>query len=282
MALSIKKKSKAKAAKPAAKRKSVQKAAPTSVRAQVSAAEWEARVNLAAAYRLMDLYEMTDHISNHISVRVPAAHNEFLINPYGLLYKQMTASCMIRIDLDGNELFNPNDGYEHNQSGYVIHSAIHAARPDVACVIHAHTLSGMAVSAMQCGLLPQVQMSMRWAHGVSYHDYESIVDVDERAQLVRELGNNDVMILRNHGLLTCGRTIAECFYNMFWLKRSCDLQVMLMSCNTALIKPSEAVIEKTWKAYEPGGRRHAQQKRGLLEWPSLLAELDRIDPSFRD
>ncbi len=282
MALSIKKKSKAKAAKPAAKRKSVQKVAPTSVRAQVSAAEWEARVNLAAAYRLMDLYEMTDHISNHISVRVPAAHNEFLINPYGLLYKQMTASCMIRIDLDGNELFNPNDGYEHNQSGYVIHSAIHAARPDVDCVIHAHTLSGMAVSAMQCGLLPQVQMSMRWAHGVSYHDYESIVDVDERAQLVRELGNNDVMILRNHGLLTCGRTIAECFYNMFWLKRSCDLQVMLMSCNTALIKPSEAVIEKTWKAYEPGGRRHAQQKRGLLEWPSLLAELDRIDPSFRD
>ena len=282
MALSIKKKSKAKAAKPAAKRKSVQKVAPTSVRAQVSAAEWEARVNLAAAYRLMDLYEMTDHISNHISVRVPAAHNEFLINPYGLLYKQMTASCMIRIDLDGNELFNPNDGYEHNQSGYVIHSAIHAARPDVDCVTHAHTLSGMAVSAMQCGLLPQVQMSMRWAHGVSYHDYESIVDVDERAQLVRELGNNDVMILRNHGLLTCGRTIAECFYNMFWLKRSCDLQVMLMSCNTALIKPSEAVIEKTWKAYEPGGRRHAQQKRGLLEWPSLLAELDRIDPSFRD
>ena len=194
----------------------------------------------------------------------------------------MTASCMIRIDLEGNELFNPNDGYEHNQSGYVIHSAIHAARPDVDCVIHAHTLSGMAVSAMQCGLLPQVQMSMRWAHGVSYHDYESIVDVDERAQLVRELGNNDVMILRNHGLLTCGRTIAECFYNMFWLKRSCDLQVMLMSCNTALIKPSDAVIEKTWKAYEPGGRRHAQQKRGLLEWPSLLAELDHIDPSFRD
>jgi ribulose-5-phosphate 4-epimerase/fuculose-1-phosphate aldolase len=282
MALSIKKKSKAKAAKPAAKRKSVQKAARTSVRAQVSATEWEVRVNLAAAYRLMDLYEMTDHISNHISVRVPAAHNEFLINPYGLLYNQMTASCMIRIDLDGNELFNPNEGYEHNQSGYVIHSAIHAARPDVDCVIHAHTLSGMAVSAMQCGLLPQVQMSMRWAHGVSYHDYESIVDVDERAQLVRELGNNDVMILRNHGLLTCGRTIAECFYNMFWLKRSCDLQVMLMSCNTALIKPSEAVIEKTWKAYEPGGRRHAQQKRGLLEWPSLLAELDRIDPSFRD
>ncbi len=257
------------------------KPARKSVRAQVSAQEWEARVNLAAAYRLMDLYEMTDHISNHISVRVPGAHNEFLINPYGLLYKQMTASCLIKLDLEGNELFNPNPHYEHNQSGYVIHSAVHAARPDVDCVIHAHTLSGMAVSAMQCGLLPQVQMSMRWARGVSYHDYESIVDVDERAQLVRELGDNDIMILRNHGLLTCGRSIAECFYNMFWLKRSCDLQVMLMACNTPLIKPSDAVIEKTWAAYQPGGRRHAQQKRGLLEWPALLAELDRIDPSFR-
>ncbi len=282
MAQSIKKKSKTKAAKPVLKRAAVKKTSHKSVRSQVSPQEWEARVNLAAAYRLMDLYEMTDHISNHISVRVPGAHNEFLINPYGLLYKQMTASCMIKLDLDGNELFNPNAGYAHNQSGYVIHSAIHAARPDVDCVIHAHTLSGMAVSAMQCGLLPQVQMSMRWAHGVSYHDYESIVHVEERAQLVQELGNNDIMILRNHGLLTCGRTIAECFYNMFWLKRSCDLQVMLMACNTPLIKPSDAVIEKTWKAYEPGGRRHAQQKRGLLEWPSLLAELDRIDPSFRD
>ena len=281
MAQSIKKKSKVKAAKPVLKRAAVKKTSRKAVRSQVSPQEWEARVNLAAAYRLMDLYAMTDHISNHISVRVPGAHNEFLINPYGLLYKQMTASCMIKLDLDGNELFNPNAGYAHNQSGYVIHSAIHAARPDVDCVIHAHTLSGMAVSAMQCGLLPQVQMSMRWAHGVSYHDYESIVHVDERAQLVQELGA-DVPVVMVTGLLTCGRTIAECFYNMFWLKRSCDLQVMLMACNTPLIKPSDAVIEKTWKAYEPGGRRHAQQKRGLLEWPSLLAELDRIDPSFRD
>ncbi len=265
------------------KRRAVAKtSARKAVRDQVGKQEWEARVNLAAAYRLMDLYGMTDHISNHISVRVPGAHNEFLINPYGLLYKQMTASCMIKIDLAGNELFNPNPDYEHNQSGYVIHGAIHAARKDVDCIIHAHTLSGMAVSAMQCGLLPQVQMSMRWAHGVSYHDYESIVHVDERARLVGELGDNDIMILRNHGLLTCGRTIAECFYNMFWLKRSCDLQVMLMSCNTALIKPSDAVVEKTWAAYQPGGRRHAQQKRGLLEWPSLLQELDRIDSSFRD
>jgi len=251
------------------------------VRDSVSPEEWEARVNLAACYRLMDLFEMTDLVSNHISVRVPAAHGEFLINPYGLLYSQITASCLIRLDLEGNELFNPTQGYRHNESGYVIHSAIHAARPEVDCVIHAHTLSGMAVASMECGLLPIAQMSMRWAKGVSYHDYESIVDVNERELLVQRLGDNDVMILRNHGLLTCGRTIPECFNNMFWLKRSCDLQVMVLSCNVRLIRPSAAVVEKTWRAYAPGGRRRQQQQRGLLEWPALLHELDRIDPSYR-
>jgi ribulose-5-phosphate 4-epimerase/fuculose-1-phosphate aldolase len=251
------------------------------VRDLVSPEEWEARVNLAACYRLMDKYEMTDLISSHISVRVPGAHNEFLINPYGLLYQQMTASCLMKLDLDGNVIFNPNEGYDHNESGFVIHSAIHGAREDVDCVIHAHTLSGMAVSAMECGLMPMVQMSMRWAKGVSYHDYESIVDVNERDVMVAALGNNDVMILRNHGLLTCGRTIPECFNNMFWLKRSCDLQVMLLSCNVKLIQCSEAVIEKTWAAYQPGGRRHKQQRRGLLEWPALLQELDKVDPSYR-
>ena len=186
MAQAKKQKPKTKSAKPAAKRAGVKKTSHKSVRSQVSAAEWEARVNLAAAYRLMDLYGMTDHISNHISVRVPGAHNEFLINPYGLLYKQMTASCMIRIDLDGNELFNPNEGYEHNQSGYVIHSAIHAARPDVDCVIHAHTLSGMAVSAMDKGVMPIAQSSMRFAE-IAYHDYEGpALNLEERARLVAD------------------------------------------------------------------------------------------------
>jgi ribulose-5-phosphate 4-epimerase/fuculose-1-phosphate aldolase len=259
--------------------------APTKIKANVrdmvSPEEWDARVNLAACYRLMDHYEMTDHISNHISVRVPGAHGEFLINPYGLLYNQMTASCLMKLDFDGNVLFNPTEGYAHNESGYIIHSAIHAARPEVDCVIHAHTLSGMAVSAMECGLIPIAQLSMRYAKGVSYHDYESIVHPDEKAVLVGELGDNDVMVLRNHGLLTCGKTIPEAFHNMFWLKRACDLQVMALSCNTKLIRPSDAVIEKTWQAYQPGGRRHNQQRRGLLEWPSLLHELDRIDPSFR-
>ena len=252
------------------------------VRAMVSAEEWEARVNLAACYRLIEVYGMTDHISNHVTVRVPGTHNEFLINPYGVLYEQMTASCMIRIDLAGNILFNPSEGYEVNRSGYIIHGAIHEARPDVECIIHTHTLTGMTVASMQCGLLPIAQMSMRWVKGVSYHDYESIVAMDERERMVRDLGQNDIMILRNHGLLTCGKNIPECFNNMFWLKRACDLQVMFLSCGQQATRLSDTVIDKTWGAYQPGGSRHAQQRRGQLEWPSLLHKLDSLDPSYRE
>ncbi|HTE14038.1 MAG TPA: class II aldolase/adducin family protein [Burkholderiales bacterium] len=252
------------------------------VRDHVSPREWEARVNLAACYRLIDWYGMSDHISNHVTARVPGTQNEFLINPYGIFYDQMTASCMIRIDIEGNILFNPAEGYEVNRSGYIIHGAIHAARHDVDCIIHTHTLTGMTVASMQCGLLPIAQMSMRWVKGVSYHDYESIVNMDERARMVRDLGDNNVMILRNHGLLTCGRNIPECFNNMFWLKRACDLQVMFLSCNQQMTRLSDEVIEKTWGAYQPGGSRHKQQKQGLLEWPALLHKLDAIDSSFRE
>jgi len=252
------------------------------VRELVSAEEWETRVNLAACYRLIELYGMSDHISNHVTVRVPGKHNEFLINPYGVLYEQMTASCMIRINLEGEILFNPSEGYEVNRSGYIIHGAIHAARHDVDCIIHTHTLTGMTVASMQCGLLPIAQMSMRWVKGVAYHDYESIVNMDERERMVHDLGENNVMILRNHGLLTCGKNIPECFNNMYWLKRACDLQVMFLSCNQQMIRLSDEVIEKTWGAYQPGGSRHKQQKRGLLEWPALLHKLDSIDPSYRE
>ena len=251
------------------------------VRELVSAEEWETRVNLAACYRLMDRYDMTDMVSSHITARVPGKHGEFLINPYGLLYRQMTASCLIRLDLEGNVLFNPTE-YEVNQSGYVIHSAIHGARPDVDCIIHAHTLSGAAVSAMECGLLPIVQTSTRFARGVAYHDYESIVHLDERARMVEDLGDSDIMILRNHGLLTCGRSIAEAFHNMFWLKRSCDIQIMALSCNVPLRKLSDDIVEQTWRAYQPGGKRHQQQLKGLLEWPALLRDLEQADASYKN
>src|SRR3954452_24250666 len=171
-----------------------------SVRDQVSAEEWETRVNLAACYRLMHEYGMTEMIANHISARVPGTHDQFLLNPYGLLYEEMDASSLIKVDLDGNVLFNATD-YSVNTAGFVIHSAVHMARHDVDCVAHTHTPAGMAVSAMECGLLPLAQTSMRFLH-TAYHDFEGIADdVGERERLVADLGNHEAMILRNHGLL---------------------------------------------------------------------------------
>jgi len=248
------------------------------VREQVSSEEWETRVNLAACYRLMHEFGMVEMVANHISARVPGTENEFLINPYGMLYEEMTASSMIRIDLEGNVRFNATE-YSMNQAGYVIHSAIHGARHDVDCVIHTHTLAGMAVSAMKCGLMPIAQTSMRWVKGVSYHDFEGIaLRTEERERLVEDLGVNDAMILRNHGLLTCGPSIPECFNNMFRLERACQLQVMTLSCNTEIQLPPQEIVDQTWHLFQPKVRRPF----GLLEWPSLLRKLDRADPSYRN
>jgi ribulose-5-phosphate 4-epimerase/fuculose-1-phosphate aldolase len=247
------------------------------VREQVSKEEWDVRVNLAACYRLMHDFGMVEMIANHISARVPGTHNEFLINPYGMLYEEMTASSMIKIDIDGNVLFNATD-YGVNQAGYVIHSAVHAARHDVDCIIHTHTLAGMAVSAMKCGILPIAQTSMRFTD-IAYHDYEGVaLRLDERERLVKTLGNREAMVLRNHGLLTVAPSIPECFNNMFRLERACQLQVMTLSCNTEIQLPPKEVVDYTRHQMNPGTRR----RWGLLEWPALLRKLDRSDPSYRD
>jgi ribulose-5-phosphate 4-epimerase/fuculose-1-phosphate aldolase len=247
------------------------------VRDLVSPAEWETRVNLAACYRLMAVYDMTEMIANHISARLPGSHSEFLINPYGMLYEEVTASSLIRIDLDGNVLFNATS-YGVNRAGYVIHSAVHAARPDVECVIHTHTIAGMAVSAMKCGLLPVAQTSMRFAE-IAYHAYEGIaLNLDERERLVQDLGDHEGMILRNHGLLTTGASIPEAFNNMFRLERACQVQVAALSCNTEISLPPREIVDRAAHLYKPGVRR----RFGLLEWPALLRKLDRIDPSYRD
>src|SRR5215217_3782689 len=208
------------------------------LRDQVSREEWEVRVNLAACYRLMAEYDMVEMVANHISARVPGTENEFLINPYGMLYEEMTASSMIRIDIDGNVLFNATD-YGVNQAGYVIHSAIHRVRHDVDCIIHTHTLAGMAVSAMKCGILPIAQSSMRFAD-IAYHDYEGVaLRMDERERLVESLGDREAMVLRNHGLLTVAPSIPECFNNMYRLERACQLQVTALSCNMKLQMPPD-------------------------------------------
>lgn len=247
------------------------------VRQQVSKEEWDKRVDLAAAYRLMDLYGMTEMTANHISTGVPGEAGAFLINPYGLLYDQMHASCFIKLDLEGNVLFNPTQ-FGFNRAGYVIHSAIHRARQDVDCVIHTHTIAGMAVSAMKCGLLPIAQTSMRFAK-IAYHDYEGVaVKVEEQERLVRDLGDHTGMILRNHGLLTVGPSIPEAFNSMFRLERACQVQVAALSCNVELQLPPQHVVEESYRMYLPQTRRPF----GILEWPALLRKLDKIDPSYRD
>ena len=248
-----------------------------SIREQVTAEQWAKRVDLAAAYRLVHLYGMDEMIANHISARVPGKDGVFYINPYGMLYEQMHASCFIELDLDGNVVFNPTE-YGINQAGFVLHSAVHRARHEVDCVIHTHTLAGMAVSAMKCGLMPLAQTAMRFID-VGYHEYEGVaLNLEEQARVVRDLGNREAMILRNHGLLVVGPSIAEAFNNIFRLERACQLQVMALSCNTELSMPPRPLIEATSKLYQPGVRR----RFGLMEWPALLKKLDALDPSYRD
>jgi ribulose-5-phosphate 4-epimerase/fuculose-1-phosphate aldolase len=248
-----------------------------SVRDQVGEQEWRKRIDLAAAYRLVHLYGMDEMIANHISTRVPGDDQTFLINPYGMLYEQMHASCFVKIDLEGNIMFNPTD-YDINRAGFVVHSAVHRARHDVDCVIHTHTIASMAVSSMQCGLLPLAQTSMRFVD-IAYHDYEGVVlDLSEQERLVNNLGDREAMILRNHGLLAVGASIPEAFNNIFRLERACQVQVAALSCNTELFIPPTDILEATSRLYKPGVRR----RFGLLEWPALLRRLDAIDPSFRE
>jgi ribulose-5-phosphate 4-epimerase/fuculose-1-phosphate aldolase len=248
------------------------------VRSSVSEVEWQTRVDLAACYRLMPLFGMSDLIYNHITASIPGTDGHLLINPYGAMYEEITASSLITIDLAGNVVFNPNRDYGINAAGYVIHSAVHAARRDVHCVIHTHTRAGMALSALKCGLLPLTQTAMRFGT-VAYHDYESVaIDLDEQERMVRDLGGNEVMVLRNHGLLAVGADIAQAFNTMYWLEMACRAQVDAMACNTELNLPPQAVIEKTAHLYKPGTRR----PYGVMEWPAMLRYLDRRDRSYRD
>ena len=243
------------------------KASFRSIREEVSREEWQTRVDLAACYRLVDRYGMTDMIYNHITARVPGPEHHLLINLYGLTYREITASSLVKIDLDGEILWKPETDYGINKSGYVIHGCIHRARKEVGCVIHTHTSAGMAVSAMKCGLLPLTQTSIRFVGHIGYHDYEGpATDLEERERLVRDLGPHDAMILRSHGLLTCGPTIQQAFNTMYQLEMSCRAQVDAMAARTELVMPSAQILEKTAHLYQPGTRR----PYGILEWPAML------------
>jgi ribulose-5-phosphate 4-epimerase/fuculose-1-phosphate aldolase len=250
----------------------------SSIRDRVGDAEWQVRVDLAACYRLVARYGMTDLIYNHITARVPGEDGHILINPYGYLYTEITASSLYKIDLDGNVVLKPDTHYGINQAGYVIHSAVHRARHDVGCVIHTHSRAGMAVSAMKCGLLPLTQHAMRFHGRVGYHLYEGpAIDLAEQARLVNDLGQCDVMFLRNHGILACGRSVAETFNVLYWLEMACKAQVDCMAANTELELPAPDVATKTAHLYAPATRR----VYGEMEWEAMLRQLDREDPSYR-
>ena len=251
-----------------------------SIRDRVPDAEWKVRVDCACAYRLVRYYEMDDMIYNHISVRIPGEAEHFLLNPYGMVYEEICASSLITVDLDGKIVWKPKftgaQQYDVNPAGYVLHSAVHRARKDVECIIHTHSLAGMAVGALDCGLLPVTQTAMRFAK-VAYHEYEGVlVDLSEQERLVEDLGDCDVMILRNHGLLAVGGTIAQAFNNLYRLERACSSQLMAMACGSKLHVPSQKVIEHTNHLYRPEVRR----PYGLLEWPAMRRLMDRVDPSY--
>jgi len=242
----------------------------------MSGAEAETRVALAACYRLVALYGMDDIVYTHISARIPDAEDQFLINPFGTMFEEVTASSLVRIDLAG-KVISPL-GAHVNEAGFTIHSAVHAARPDVQCVLHTHTRAGMALSALEDGLLPLSQKAMLFHGRLAYHDYQGVAfDLAERDSLVRDLGPHKAMVLRNHGLLTCGRDCAEAFSLMYQLELACRVQMDVLAANAARRVPAAATAEKAASQLWSYPMTPAQ-----LEWPGLLRKLDRLDPSYRD
>src|SRR5471030_2233114 len=241
----------------------------------ISPEEWQARVDLAACYRLVALHGMDDIVYTHISLRVPGSDDHFLINPFGTMFEEITASSLVRIDLDG-KVVSPA-GAHVNEAGFTVHSAVHAARSDVHCVIHTHTRAGMAISSLRQGLLPLCQKSMLFQNRLAYHDSRGIAfDLTERESLVADLGPHKAMVLRNHGLLTCGRDCAEAFSLMYQLDLACQVQMDVLAANVAYQVPTEAIAEKAAHQLESYPLTPAD-----LEWPGLLRKLDRLDSGFR-
>ena len=251
-----------------------------SLKGKVSAAEWQARVDCACAYRLVRIFRMDDIVYNHISVRIPGTE-EYLLNPMGLMYDEICASSLLKVDLKGKVLWEPDwpKGLEYtfNYAGFVIHGAVHEAKPELQCVIHTHSPASMAVSSLKKGLLPMTQMAMRFDR-VAYHDYEGVaLALDERERMLKNLGDCDVMLLRNHGALAVGRTVAEAFNSLYRLEKACVAQLLAQGANDEIILPTAEVQEKTRHMYRRGVRRVV----GLLEWPAMRRLADRIDPSYK-
>ena len=243
----------------------------------MSDAERLLRIDLAACYRLVALYGWDDLVFTHISVRLPGPEHQFLINPYGMLFDEITASSLVKVDTSGAKI--GESPYPVNPAGFVIHSAIHAARHDVGCVLHTHTVAGVAVAAQKDGLLALSQQSTISLASIGYHDYEGIaLRDDEKPRLVRDLGENTCLILRNHGLLTVGATVADAFLYMYTLQRACEIQIAAQSGGGALLSIDPRItagVKQNIAAVTKG-------LGGALAWPGLLRRLDRLSPGYAD
>ena len=239
--------------------------------------EAELRRDLAAAYRLVAHFGMTDLVFTHLSVRIPGEGHRFLVNPYGMLFDEITASSLVVVDAEGEPL--QETSWPVNPAGFVIHSALHRAAPHAQCVMHTHTLAGMAVAAQTGGILPLNQISTEFHGRVAYHDYEGIAaddNLSERDRLVAHMGDRPCMVLRNHGLLTAGRTVAEAFYWMYYLEMACRIQVTAQSTGAALSLPPTQVVARTAKQF------NSEHDKGWLPWQALLRKLDREQPGYKD
>ena len=241
----------------------------------ISPAEWALRVQLAAAYRVADHLGWSELIYTHISARVPGPEHHFLINPYGMLFDEITASSLVKIDLAGNKVME--SPYDINPAGFTIHSAIHAAREDAKCVLHVHTLNGVAVSAQKGGVLPVSQQSIIVLASLAYHDYEGIaLNEDEKPRLVRDLGDKNFLVLRNHGLLTAAETVADAFLFMYVFEAACTIQVRAQAGGGELIPVDPRIIAGAKAAVKQVTRGAG----GGLAWPGLLHKLDRLSPGY--
>jgi ribulose-5-phosphate 4-epimerase/fuculose-1-phosphate aldolase len=251
--------------------------AGSSVRARVSDAEWQLRVELAALYRLVALHRWDDMIFTHISVRIAGPEHHFLINPWGLLFEEITASSLVKVGIDGQAVLETP--HPVNPAGFTIHSALHMAREDAHCVIHLHTDDGVAVAAQEAGLLPLSQHAMLVHGDLAYHDYEGVaLEHEERARLIADMGAKHLMILRNHGTLAVGKTCADAFMRIYYLERACTFQVRALSGGARPAKAHQGVAEKTAAIGAAGFDGYL----GALAWPGLLRKLDRLDPSYAE
>ncbi len=246
-----------------------------SVKDKVSEAEWQTRVDLAAAYRIVAHYGWDDLVFTHISARVPGPEHHFLINPYGMMFDEVTASSLVKVDIQGNKVMESD--FDINPAGFIIHSAVHENREDAQCVMHLHTTEGIAVSTLKDGLQAYSQQSLFALSSLSYHEYEGVaLNPEEKARLVADLGNTNFMILRNHGLLTCGQSIADAFTFMFLLQRSCEIQLQAQATGQEMIKIPDQILAGIQKQ----AAEVTRSAGGSLAWPGILRKLNRVNPGY--